>query len=59
MIKHQRIKRNLTLEDLAEKLNTDRHYIWKIENGKINLTMDYLDKILTMLECNPKDFFKL
>lgn len=59
MIKHQRIKSGLTLEELAQKLDTDRHYIWKLENGKTNMTLDYLDKILTVLKCSHKEFFNM
>lgn len=59
MIKHQRLKCDLTLEELADKLNTDRHYIWKLENGKINMSLDYLDKILKKLKCSHKEFLKM
>ncbi|MEI6022101.1 MAG: helix-turn-helix transcriptional regulator [Bacteroidota bacterium] len=34
---------------MADKLGVDRQYIWRIENGKINFTLDYLDKILNEL----------
>lgn len=57
-IKKHRINELLTLQQLADKLNVDRHYVWKLENGKINLTIDYLDKIIKILKCQPKDFFK-
>jgi transcriptional regulator with XRE-family HTH domain len=59
ILKQLRIKNDLTLEELAQKLNTDRHYIWKLENGKINMSLDYLDKILTVLKCSQKEFFKM
>lgn len=34
-----------------------RQYVLKIEKGKINLTLDYLGKIMSQLNCEPKDFF--
>ena len=56
LINHHRTKNGLTLEELALKLNTDRHYIWKLENGKINMSLDYLDKVIKKLKCKPEDF---
>jgi len=57
MIKNQRLKCGLTLEELAKKMNTDKQYIWNLENGKINMSLDYLDKILKKLKCSHKEFF--
>jgi transcriptional regulator with XRE-family HTH domain len=58
LIKHHRLKRQITQQELADLLNVDRQYVWKIENGKINLTLDYLDKIVLKLKCNHSDFLK-
>lgn len=58
MLKQQRLKSGLTLNELAEKLGTDRQYIWNIENGKINMSLNYLDKLLKQLNTKPTDFFK-
>ncbi len=57
MLKHQRTKCGLTLEELAKKLGTDRHYVWKLENGKINMSLNYLDMALKKLNINPENFF--
>ena len=57
LIKSNRIKKQLTQQDLANLLKVDRQYVWKIENGKINLTVDYLEKIITCLKCKNKEFF--
>lgn len=57
MIKHQRLKAGLTLNDVALKLEVDRQYIWKIETGKVNMSLDYLDKILSVLKTQPKHFY--
>jgi transcriptional regulator with XRE-family HTH domain len=56
MLKQQRLKSGLTLNELASKLGTDRQYLWNIENGKINMSLDYIDKILLALNCSPEDF---
>lgn len=57
MLKQQRLKSGLTLNELAIKMGTDRQYIWNIENGKVNFTIDYLDKLLYAMNCNPEEFF--
>lgn len=57
MLKQQRLKSGLTLNELAEKMGTDRQYIWNIENGKVNFTIDYLDKLLNCMNTNPINFF--
>ena len=57
-LKKQRIKKSISLQELASLMNVDRQYIWKIENGKINLTLDYLDKLLFHLDCDTLTFFK-
>lgn len=56
-IKEQRIKRGLTLKELADKLDVEKQYIWRLENGKINMSPDYIDKVLKQLEITPRDFF--
>ena len=58
IIKQQRVKKQITQRELADLLNVGRQYVWKIENGRINLTLDYLDKIITKLKCSNNDFFK-
>ncbi len=58
LIKQQRLIKEMTQQELADLLNVDRQYIWKIENGKINLTLDYLDKIISKLKCSHTKFLK-
>jgi transcriptional regulator with XRE-family HTH domain len=57
IIKYQRKKSGLTLQELANHLEVDRQYIWKLENGKINMSLDYLDKVIDKLGCKHEDFF--
>lgn len=59
MIKDKRLKKIITQQQFADLLNVDRQYIWKLENGKVNLTMDYLDKIVLELGCLHSDFLVL
>ncbi len=56
MIKSKRLKKDFTQKQLADFLEVDRQYIWRIENGKVNLTLDYLDKVIYKLDCEQKDF---
>ncbi len=58
LIKKHRLNKQLTQQQLAILLQTDRQYVWKIENGKINITLEYLDKIISKLKCNHSDFLK-
>ena len=46
----QREKRNLSLQELADLLGIDRQYVWRLENGKVNMTLDYLDKIIVQFK---------
>ena len=59
MIKARRKEKKLTQQQLADLLEVDRQYIWRLENGKINLTMDYLDNVIEKLNCNHADFILL
>jgi transcriptional regulator with XRE-family HTH domain len=56
MIKSQRKQRDFTQKQLADLLEVDRQYVWRLENGKVNFTMDYLDKVMFKLNCEQKDF---
>jgi transcriptional regulator with XRE-family HTH domain len=56
LIKSRRLERNFTQKQLADLLEVDRQYVWRLENGKVNFTMDYLDKVIYKLNCEQKDF---
>ncbi|MDB5281141.1 MAG: helix-turn-helix protein [Bacteroidota bacterium] len=56
MIQTKRKEKNLTQQGLGDLLGVDRQYIWRMENGRINLTLDYLDKVIHKLECEQADF---
>jgi transcriptional regulator with XRE-family HTH domain len=57
MIKARREEKHVTQSQLANSLLIDRQYVWRVENGEINLTMDYLDKFIHALKSSHKDFF--
>jgi transcriptional regulator with XRE-family HTH domain len=56
MIKSRRKERDFSQKQLADLLGVDRQYVWRLENGKVNFTMDYLDKVILKLNCVQKDF---
>lgn len=58
MVKHQRQKKNMTQKGLGDLIGADRQYVWRLENGKINVTPDYLDMLIEKIECSHDDFFK-
>ena len=58
MIKHQREKKGMTLQQLADLLEVDRQYVLRLENGRINVTPDYLDIIIEKIGCSQEDCFK-
>lgn len=49
-IREIREKRGLNQEQLAEKMQISRSTISKIENGKFNLSIDYLSKFSYFLD---------
>ena len=55
VIKTIRRSKKLTQQDLAVRLKTDKQFISKIEHGKANVTLKYVDKILNELNTPPKD----
>ena len=56
LIKSRRLERNFTQKQLADLLEVDRQYVWRLENGRVNFTIDYLDKVIYKLNCEQKDF---
>jgi transcriptional regulator with XRE-family HTH domain len=56
MIKTKREEKAISQQALGDLLDVDRQYIWRLENGKINLTMNYLDEIIDKLNCEHVEF---
>lgn len=45
----------MTLQQLADEIKVDRQYVWNIENGQVNLTMDYIDRIAAALKVSQSE----
>ena len=58
-LKEIRRKNNLTQENLAEILNTNRARISKIENGKMDLTFNETIKICEKFHISADSFFEI
>lgn len=56
-IKELRAKKELTQEGLAWKAELNRTFMNHIENGRKNISVESLEKIITGLETNIKEFF--
>lgn len=51
-LKAQRLKRHMTQESLAEAAEITTVYLSKIENGHVRPTLELLDSICTLLDCD-------
>ena len=51
-IKQARKRKNMTQEDLAEKLNVSIGYVSQVERGITKISLDLLGAISTILDCN-------
>ncbi len=47
----------MTQQALADTMEVERQYIWKIEHEKVNIRLDYLDRIIRALGCSHAEFF--
>ncbi|MDT3429184.1 transcriptional regulator with XRE-family HTH domain [Paenibacillus forsythiae] len=54
-----RKERNFTQEFLAEKAEIHSTYISDIERGGRNISMETLEKVITALEVNPVEVFRI
>ena len=59
MIKSKREEKAISQQALSDLLDVDRQYVWRLENGKINLTLNYLDMVIEKLNCKQDDFLVL
>ena len=56
-IKQLRAEKNVSQNDLAYFSGLDRSYLAGVENGKRNITIVNLEKIITALEITVKKFY--
>ena len=57
-IKELRTEKNLTQEAVAWKAEVDRTFMNHVENGRRNISVESLQKIMNGLEVSYRDFFK-
>jgi transcriptional regulator with XRE-family HTH domain len=57
-IKQLRLGLNLTQEKLAFKAEVDKTYLNEVENGKRNISLINLEKVVKALELSFEKFFK-
>ena len=57
--KLHREKNKIAQQELADTLGIDRQYMWKIESGKINMTLDYLEGLIVKMNAKPEEFLNL
>lgn len=58
MIKEYRLKKNLTQEQLAEKLDISSRHLQRLENSEEKTTVKTLKKIVSVLEIPNDEIIK-
>ena len=56
-IKELRTLRGYSQEELADLANVDRTYVNSVENGKRNISIINIEKIVKALDCSLQEFF--
>lgn len=56
-IKALRLELGLSQEALGNKADVDRTYVTDVENGRRNISMELLEKLINALEISIADFF--
>ena len=57
-IKELRLKKSISQEQLALRAEIDRTYMTSVENGKRNISIQNIEKIINALETTFEEFFK-
>ena len=57
-ISRLRSNRGITQEKLCELADVSRGYFQRVESGKGNMTIDYLDRMRKALKCQWADLFR-
>ena len=45
--------------DLAQKMNSDKGYLSRIENARRNASTDYIDRLCRVFNIEPEELFKI
>jgi transcriptional regulator with XRE-family HTH domain len=56
-IKELRNKIGISQETLANRAEIDRTYVTDVENGRRNISIENLEKLINALDIQLKDFF--
>lgn len=56
-LKYYRAEYNLSMQDMANKLNISKNAYFKKENGYTTFYLDEVKKILEIFNCNFDDIF--
>lgn len=54
-VREERLKQNLSQEELASRANVHRTYIGMIERAEKNITLENIEKIAKALNMKPSD----
>ena len=57
-IKYFRTRLNISQEALGLEVNQDQSYIYKVEHGKVNISLRRIVMIANVLKVDPCEFFK-
>lgn len=57
-LKIMRIRQNLSLEEVADKLHINRETLRRYENGAIGLSVERLEELLTFYKTDALIFFE-
>jgi len=58
-VKEIRLKKGFSQEALANEAGIDRTYMTSVENGKRNISIQNIEKIITALNVSFYEFFKV
>lgn len=56
-IKELRLELGISQEALGNKAGVDRTYVTDVENGRRNISVEVLEKLIKALEVSFQDFF--
>lgn len=57
-LKELRLEKNLTQQELAEKINLSTNFIGMVERGERNTSVDKIFKLAKALDVSLSEFFK-
>jgi transcriptional regulator with XRE-family HTH domain len=57
-VRHFRVHKFLTQEEIAFEIDVEPSYISQIEHGKVNITLDKIYKLAKALGVKPEELFR-